>query len=98
MSCSLRDAAALEARNIPVVVLANDVFRPIAHSTAQLLGLERSYVEQNVVFFPHPTSNLTREQIFLLVDAAIDPIVASLVGTRRVLEANLAQASATGAL
>lgn len=98
MSCSLRDAAALEARNVATVVLANDVFAPIAYGTAELLGLERSYVERNVVFFPHPTSNLTRAQIFGLVDAQIETIAAALVGARHAAVARPAEGTDVGAI
>ncbi len=82
MSCSLRDAVSLEALGIPTVVYANDVFRSIAFGTAELLGLSRGYVEQNVVFFPHPTSNLTRAQVFARIDDAIETVVRSLEGSR----------------
>ncbi len=82
MSCSLRDAAALEALDVPTVVFANDVFRPIAYGTGEIVGLSREYVEKNVVFFPHPTSNLTRAQIFALVDERIETVAQSLLGTR----------------
>lgn len=68
---------------MPTVVLANDVFKPMLYGTAELLGLQPSYVDDNVVFFPHPTSNLTRDQIFRLVDARIDEIAGALSGTRR---------------
>ena len=72
----------LEALDVPTVVFANDVFRPIAYGTGEIVGLSRAYVEQNVVFFPHPTSNLTRTQVFDLVDERAEAIVRSLLGTR----------------
>jgi hypothetical protein len=78
----LRDAVALETRGVPAVVLANDVFKPMMYGTAELLGLRSSYVDSHVIFFPHPTSNLTREQIFALVDARSDEILAAIEGTR----------------
>lgn len=85
MSCSLRDAAELESRGVPTVVYANDVFRPIAFGTAEILGFSHAYVDANVVFFAHPTSNLTREQIFGLVDDAIETVERALLGTREAI-------------
>lgn len=82
MSYSLRDAAELESRAVPTVVFANDVFRPIAYGTAEIVGFSQAYVAQNVVFFPHPTSNLTKAQVHALVDERIDTIVDSLLGKR----------------
>jgi hypothetical protein len=76
----LRDAAALEARGVPTVILANDVFKSMMYGTAELLGLQPSYVDSNSVFFPHPTSNLDRAQIFQLVDARIEEIADAITG------------------
>lgn len=53
------------------------------YGTAELLGLQPSYVDRNSVFFPHPTSNLNREQLFRLVDTRIDEIVNAILGARR---------------
>ncbi|GAC1543397.1 MAG: hypothetical protein NVS2B17_23120 [Candidatus Velthaea sp.] len=78
----MRDAAVLEALDVPTVVLANDVFRPIAYATGEIVGLTREHVERNVIFFPHPTSNLTRAQVFALVDQSVEAIVGSLLGAR----------------
>ncbi|GAC1308989.1 MAG: hypothetical protein NVSMB19_22500 [Vulcanimicrobiaceae bacterium] len=88
MSCSLRDAAALEALDVPTVIFANDVFRPIAYGTGDILGLSREYVEKNVVFFSHPTSNLTRAQIAALVDDRAETVVRALLGTREWIPAD----------
>lgn len=66
-----------------MVILANDVFKPIMYGTAELLGLAPSYVDDTSVFFPHPTSNLDRSQIFRLVDARIDEIANVLLGKRQ---------------
>jgi len=76
----MRDAAELEKRGVPAIVFANDVFKPMMYGTAELLGLPASYVDAHVVFFPHPTSNLTREQIYALIDGKIDQIVAAVDG------------------
>jgi len=72
----------LEALDVPTVVFANDVFRPIAYGTGEIVGFSREYIDKNLVFFPHPTSNLTRAQIFALVDNCIETVVRSLLGTR----------------
>ena len=85
MSCSLRDAAELEGRGVPTVVYANDVFAPIAFGTAEILGFSRAYVDANVVFFKHPTSNLSRTQIYGLVDDAIETVEHAVLGTRKTL-------------
>jgi len=81
VSCCMRDAAALEKRGIPTTTFANDVFVPIAHGTASLLGVPPDYVENHVIFFPHPTSTLAREDVGQLVDRHIEKIVASLTST-----------------
>jgi hypothetical protein len=85
VSCSLRDAAELESRGVPTVVYANDVFRPIAFGTAEILGFSHAYVDANVVFFAHPTSNLTRARIYGLVDDAIEMVERALLGTREAI-------------
>lgn len=82
MSCSMRDAVELERRGVPTVVIANDVFEPIAHATAALLGLPADYVPRNVIYLPHPTSMLDRDAIHALIDARIDDIEAALTGAR----------------
>jgi hypothetical protein len=77
----MRDAVSLEARGIPTILLVNDVFEPIAHATAALLDLPGDYVAKNIVWLPHPTSNLTRDAAAALVDARIDAIRAALLGS-----------------
>jgi DNA-binding transcriptional regulator YdaS (Cro superfamily) len=85
----MRDAVTLEARGIPTILLVNDVFEPIAHATAALLALPPDYVARNVVWLPHPTSNLAPEAAAALVDERIDTI-------RRALAGGVAAADATG--
>ena len=80
MSCCMRDAVELEGRGVPTIVIANDVFEPIAHATAALLGLPGDYVARNIIFLPHPTSMLDRDAIHALIDARIDAIEAALIG------------------
>ena len=84
MSCCMRDAAALESRGTPTVIVVNDVFKPIAHATRALLGLPEDYVENNIVWLPHPTSNLSKEAAERLIDERIDEIRAKLTGRRDV--------------
>jgi hypothetical protein len=76
----MRDAVTFEARGIPTVILVNDVFEPIAHATAALLALPDGYVANNVVWLPHPTSNLTATAAASLVDERIQYIRAALLG------------------
>jgi len=80
VSCCMRDAVTLEARGIPTVIIVNDVFKPIAHGTKALLGLPDDYVDRNIVWLPHPTSNLTKEAAERLIDERIDEIRAKLMG------------------
>jgi hypothetical protein len=78
----MRDAVALEARGVPTVILVNDVFKPIAHATQALLGLPADYVEKNIVWLPHPTSNKSKDVLDALIDERIEEIRAKLVGRR----------------
>jgi hypothetical protein len=76
----MRDAVTFEARGIPVAILVNDVFEPIAHATAALLDLPAGYVAKNIVWLPHPTSNLTATAAAALIDERIERIRAALLG------------------
>jgi hypothetical protein len=76
----MRDAVTLEARGIPTVILVNDVFAPIAHATASLLELPPDYVAANVVWLPHPTSNLTAQAAATLIDERIGLVRSALIG------------------
>ena len=80
MSCCMRDAVALEGRGIPTVILVNDVFKPIAEATRVLLGLPADYLEKNIVWLPHPTSNKSKDVLDSLIDERIDEIRAKLTG------------------
>ena len=80
MSCCMRDAVALESRGVPTVILVNDVFKPIAHATRALLGLPDDYVDRNVVWLPHPTSNKSKDALEALIDERIDEIRLKLLG------------------
>jgi hypothetical protein len=86
----MRDAVALEASGKPTAIVVNDVFTPIAHATAALLALPADYVARNVVWLPHPTSNLSRAAVSALVDERIGLIRDALLG-------RLAAATAPGA-
>jgi hypothetical protein len=76
----MRDAATLEASGKPTAIVVNDVFAPIAHATAALLALPAGYVEANIVWLPHPTSNMTADAVRGLVDARIESIRGALLG------------------
>ncbi|MBD5633316.1 MAG: hypothetical protein IAI49_02455 [Candidatus Eremiobacteraeota bacterium] len=76
----MRDAVTLEARGISTAILVNDVFEPIAHATAALLDLPGDYVAKNIVWLPHPTSNLTATAAATLIDDRIDLIREALLG------------------
>ncbi len=80
MSCCMRDAVTLEARGIATAIVVNDVFEPIAHATAALLALPADYVAKNIVWLPHPTSNLTAVAAAALIDERIDAIRGALLG------------------
>lgn len=94
MSCCMRDAVALEASGKPTAIVVNEVFEPIAHGTAALLALPAGYVEKNIVWLPHPTSNLTRAAVTELVDERIGLLRDALLGR---LDASSTQAAAPGA-
>ncbi len=80
MSCCMRDAVTLEALGIPTAILVNDVFEPIAHATSALLALPADYVAKNVVWLPHPTSNLTASAAETLIDERIESVRTALLG------------------
>jgi hypothetical protein len=79
----MRDAVTLEALGIPTAIIVNDVFEPIAHATSALLRLPDDYVAKNVVWLPHPTSNLTDDRAAALIDDRIDAIRDVLLGRTR---------------
>jgi hypothetical protein len=87
VSCCMRDADTLERLGIPTAILVNDVFEPIAYATATLLNMPASYVEERVIWLPHPTSMLSKPQAQALIDARIDRIRAALDGTPAVASA-----------
>ncbi len=95
MSCCMRDAVALEASGIPTTIVVNDVFAPIAHATAALLALPADYVERNIVWLPHPTSNLSRAGVITLTDQKTDRVRDALLG-RAAKTANGTHAPAAG--
>jgi hypothetical protein len=76
----MRDAVTLEASGIPTAIVVNDVFAPIAHATAALLALPGDYVERNIVWLPHPTSNLSRAAVIGLVDERLGLVRDALLG------------------
>jgi len=90
----MRDAVTLEARGIPTIILVNDVFAPIAHATAALLALPADYVSTNIVWLPHPTSNLTAAAAAMLIDERIEGVRAALLGLAQPAPLRVASANA----
>jgi hypothetical protein len=93
----MRDAVTFEGLGIPTAILVNDVFEPIAHATAALLELPGDYVARNIVWLPHPTSNLTAAAAAALVDERIEQIRAALVGREQPPLARASEHASNGA-
>src|SRR5690606_4355839 len=55
---SFRDAMALEARGVPVVLLVTEPFLPLVASLAQEAGLDG----YDVVAFPHPVATRSHDE------------------------------------
>jgi hypothetical protein len=72
--------AQLERRGIPTICFANDVFRPIARATAELIGLPPSYVDERTIFLRHPTSTLSKDEMEAAVDERLDELVDKMLG------------------
>ena len=79
MSCGLHDAMQLEARGIPVVMLATDAFRRSV--VEQLTAIAFEAFEP--VYVPHPVAGLPPDEVWQKADAAIGEVVARLTGIDR---------------
>ncbi len=79
MSCGLHDAMQLEARGIPVVMLATDAFRRAADE--QLAAI--AFTAFSPVYVPHPVASLPADEVHRKADAAVAEIVARLTGSAR---------------
>lgn len=75
MSCSLHDAAALEARGVPTITLCTDAFMDSAAAHAQAYGRPDS----RVVAVQHPLAALAPEAVRQRADAVVERIIEQLM-------------------
>jgi hypothetical protein len=73
----LHDSVRLEAKGIPAVPLATEVFRTAARVQASRLGRP----DLEAVFVPHPIQDQTPDEIQERADAVIEEVVARLTNT-----------------
>jgi hypothetical protein len=76
VSCSLHDAATLESRGVPTIVLCTTPFMNAAAAHARMLG--RSDIR--VVEVPHPLVTLDSKGIRSRAEAIYPAVVDSLLG------------------
>ena len=76
MSCSVHDVVRLEARGIPTAAVGTEPFVDEALEQAQVLGMPG----YRMVFVEHPIQLLTRDEVRARADAALERVVARLVG------------------
>ena len=77
MSCGLHDAMQLEARGIPVVMLATDAFRRSVDE--QLAAI--AFPTFQPIYVPHPVASLPPAAVWQKADAALGEVVARLTGS-----------------
>ena len=77
MSCSVHDAARLEARGIPTAVVGTQPFLDEALEQARLLGLPN----YPVALVAHPVQLLTEAELEVLADEAFPRIEELLVAS-----------------
>jgi hypothetical protein len=77
VSCSVHDAARLEARGIPTAVVGTEPFLDEALEQARLLGLPN----YPVALVAHPVQLLTEAQLEVLADEAFPRIEELLVAS-----------------
>ena len=77
MSCSVHDAARLEARGIPTAVVGTEPFLDEALEQARLLGLPN----YPVALVAHPVQLLTEAELEVLADEAFPRIEELLVAS-----------------
>jgi hypothetical protein len=77
VSCSVHDAARLEARGIPTAVVGNEPFLDEALEQARLLGLPN----YPVALVAHPVQLLTEAELEVLADEAFPRIEELLVAS-----------------
>jgi len=76
VSCSVHDVVRLEARGIPTAAVGTEPFVDEALEQAQVLGMPG----YRMVFVEHPIQLLTRDEVRARADAALERVVARLVG------------------
>ena len=74
----MHDIADLEARGVPAIFIASDVFIQAAESQADALG----FATVQSVFVPHPIQDRTDDEMCLLADSAFDSICNALTFSR----------------
>jgi hypothetical protein len=71
----VHDITDLERRGIPSVFVASEPFRDAAQLQSEALGFDAARV-----FVPHPVQDRTDDEMSVFADAAIEELVAALVG------------------
>ncbi len=76
MTCSVHDNFWFELQGIPSVFLLSTEFVDAAEVQAAALGMPDVYR----VFVPHPIQDATDDEMRAKADAAVDAVLAALVG------------------
>ena len=79
MSCSVHDAARLEARGIPTAVVGTEPFLDEALEQSRLLGMPN----YPVALVAHPVQLLTEDELLALADAAFPRVEELLTAVDR---------------
>ena len=79
MSCSVHDAARLEARGIPTAVVGTEPFLDEALEQSRLLGMPN----YPVALVAHPVQLLTEDELLALADAAFPRVEQLLTAVDR---------------
>ena len=74
MSCSVHDVVDLEARGIPSVFVASEVFADGAARQATALGFDPA-----VVYVPHPIQDRTDDDVSAIAAHAVEALIAAIV-------------------
>jgi len=70
----VHDTADIEARGVPMVFVASDVFVQAAETQASALGFPAARV-----FVPHPIQDRTDDEMRAMAEAALEEILKHLV-------------------
>jgi alkanesulfonate monooxygenase SsuD/methylene tetrahydromethanopterin reductase-like flavin-dependent oxidoreductase (luciferase family) len=71
----VHDIVDLEGRGLPGVFVASSEFDEAAHAQSRSMGVTPRWV-----LVPHPIQDRTDDEMRALADAAVDEILAALVG------------------